>query len=104
MKLREKLSKSVRVRKCDDLILEDIFNHIHSDIIPKYDDLVDCHMYQLPQEINADYEYIFKLKHPLLKPELETLTANIYEDISDYCDKINEPYFILNILIILSEI
>lgn len=98
------LIKSPKVRKFDDSLSEDIFNYIHSEIIPKYDDLTDCHMYKLPQEINADYEYIFKLKHPLFKQESETLTNNIYEDISDYCDKINEPYYILKILIILSEI
>lgn len=98
------LIKNLIVRKYDNSLSQDIFNHIHSEVIPKYDDLVDCHMYKLPENVNADVEYIFKLKEPLQKQEFQDLMNNVYGAIDEYCDKINEPYYILKILIIISEI
>ncbi|WP_407413787.1 hypothetical protein [Methanobrevibacter sp.] len=107
MTFRETISnliKSSVVREFDDSISEDIFRYIQSEIIPKYDDLIDCHMYKLPEKVNVDVEYIFKLKGPLQKQEFEDLRNNVYGAIDNYCDEINEPYYILKILIVLSEI
>ena len=78
-----------------------IYKHIQS-ILPQYDDLEYCNMYKLPETINADIEYIFKLKTPLFKQELMNLEERLLKDIEEYCNLENEP--LPRIVFIFSEI
>ena len=58
-------------------------------------------MYELPQILNVDYEYIFKLKESVNK---QSLYNDIYESLSNYCHEIDNSEFIFKILIIINEV
>lgn len=80
-----------------------LFEFINQTIIPKYDEIISCNMYELPNEISWDVEYIFKINNGLSKETVNDLNNSIKLDLKEYLNTIDEQFYLLVILIVFSE-
>lgn len=81
----------------------DLFEFINQRILPKYEELISCNMYELPDEISWDVEYIFKIKKGLSVELISNLKDNIESELDAYLEYIGEDYYSLVMLLIFTE-
>lgn len=78
---------------------EKVFQYIQEELIPKYDVLSSCIMHRLPEYMNDDVEYIFKLSYDLTDKSKYNLKKSLEIDLADFCDSFNSFYFVRIIII-----
>ncbi len=86
------------------IIREKLFESINKNLIPKYDILDSCHMYESSELGNWDVEFIFKLNSSLTPYEKNSLEIKIKNDLRKFLNEVcGMPHYILAILIILDD-
>ena len=83
-------------------IYEKVFNFFKNEVVPNYNEILECNMYPLSDIFVSDVEFLFKII-PLDNSEIKVLNGKISKELYNFLEKINQTDLFYAILIIFSE-
>ncbi len=78
-------------------IYKAVLKKICEEIVDKYNNLLDCRIHILPENLDKDVEYIFKVNPDLTDDELLVLRSEVDYDVFRIYDKFNLEYDFANV-------
>lgn len=72
---------------------EEMYQFILTEIMPKYNDLLECTMHILPKELQEDVEFIFKIKENISGDDLKKLDFDVKKELYEYAEKFEKDYY-----------
>ena len=73
-------------------IYKAVLKKICEEIVDKYNNVLDCRIHILPENLDKDVEYIFKVNPDLTDDELLVLRSEVDYDVFRIYDKFNLEY------------
>lgn len=78
-------------------IYKAVLKKICEEIVDKYNNVLDCRIHILPENLDKDVEYIFKVNPDLTDDELLVLRSEVDYDVFRIYDKFNLEYDFANV-------
>lgn len=78
-------------------IYKAVLKKICEEIVDKYNNVLDCRIHILPENLDKDVEYIFKVNPDLTDDELLVLRSEVDYDMFRIYDKFNLEYDFANV-------
>ena len=78
-------------------IYKAVLKKICEEMVDKYNNLLDCRIHILPENLDKDVEYIFKVNPDLTDDELLVLRSEVDYDVFRIYDKFNLEYDFANV-------
>ena len=78
-------------------IYKAVLKKICEEIVDKYNKVLDCRIHILPENLDKDVEYIFKVNPDLTDDELLVLRSEVDYDVFRIYDKFNLEYDFANV-------
>lgn len=78
-------------------IYKAVLKKICEEIVDKYNNVLDCRIHILPENLDKDVEYIFKVNPDLTDDELLVLRSEVDYDVFRIYDKFNFEYDFANV-------
>ena len=78
-------------------IYKAVLKKISEEIVDKYNNVLDCRIHILPENLDKDVEYIFKVNPDLTDDELLVLRSEVDYDVFRIYDKFNLEYDFANV-------
>lgn len=78
-------------------IYKAVLKKICEEIVDKYNNVLDCRIHILPENLDKDVEYIFKVNPDLTNDELLVLRSEVDYDVFRIYDKFNLEYDFANV-------
>ena len=78
-------------------IYKAVLKKICEEIVDKYNNVLDCRIHILPENLDKDVEYIFKVNPDLTDDELLVLRSEVDYDVFRIYDKFNLEYDFVNV-------
>lgn len=78
-------------------IYKAVLKKIYEEIVDKYNNVLDCRIHILPENLDKDVEYIFKVNPDLTDDELLVLRSEVDYDVFRIYDKFNLEYDFANV-------
>lgn len=78
-------------------IYKAVLKKICEEIVDKYNNVLDCRIHILPENLDKDVEYIFKVNPDLTDDELLVLRSELDYDVFRIYDKFNLEYDFANV-------
>lgn len=78
-------------------IYKAVLKKICEEIVDKYNNVLDCMIHILPENLDKDVEYIFKVNPDLTDDELLVLRSEVDYDVFRIYDKFNLEYDFANV-------
>ena len=78
-------------------IYQAVLKKICEEIVDKYNNVLDCRIHILPENLDKDVEYIFKVNPDLTDDELLVLRSEVDYDVFRIYDKFNLEYDFANV-------
>lgn len=78
-------------------IYKAVLKKICEEIVDKYNNVFDCRIHILPENLDKDVEYIFKVNPDLTDDELLVLRSEVDYDVFRIYDKFNLEYDFANV-------
>lgn len=78
-------------------IYKAVLKKICEEIVDKYNNVLDCRIHILPENLDKDVEYIFKVNPDLTDDELLVLRSEVDYDVFRSYDKFNLEYDFANV-------
>ena len=78
-------------------IYKTVLKKICEEIVDKYNNVLDCRIHILPENLDKDVEYIFKVNPDLTDDELLVLRSEVDYDVFRIYDKFNLEYDFANV-------
>ena len=78
-------------------IYKAVLKKICEEIVDKYNNVLDCRIHILPENLDKDVEYIFKVNPDLTDDELLVLRSEVDYDVFRIYDKFNLEYEFANV-------
>lgn len=78
-------------------IYKAVLKKMCEEIVDKYNNVLDCRIHILPENLDKDVEYIFKVNPDLTDDELLVLRSEVDYDVFRIYDKFNLEYDFANV-------
>ena len=78
-------------------IYKAVLKKICEEIVDKYNNVLDCRIHILPENLDKDVEYIFKVNPDLTDDELLVLRSEVDYDVFRIYDRFNLEYDFANV-------
>lgn len=78
-------------------IYKAVLKKICEEIVDKYNNVLDCRIHILPENLDKDVEYIFKVNPDLTDDDLLVLRSEVDYDVFRIYDKFNLEYDFANV-------